>query len=109
MASASAREDQTDDEIDFWSSSPVNWPALYALAILSLGVVGLCLWDGRYETAATTALIAAGGAGVAYDGLLDRLGRRTDRRWYWAGLGVWGLVTAWNLIRLAGAWFARGG
>ena len=109
MVPSTAHGEQPADEIDFWSSYPINWPALYALAALFLGVVGLCLWVGQYETAATTALIAAGSAGVAYDGILDHLGQRGDRRWYWAGLGIWGLVTVWNLIGLAGAWFARGG
>ena len=109
MVPSTAHGEQPADEIDFWSSYPINWPALYALAALFLGVVGLCLWVGQYETAATTALIAAGSAGVAYDGILDHLGQREDRRWYWAGLGIWGLVTVWNLIGLAGAWFARGG
>jgi hypothetical protein len=104
-----SNEEPSAGEIDFWSSHPINWPALYALAVLFLGIVGLCLWVGRYETAATMALIAAGGAGVAYDGILDHLGRRTNRRWYWAGLAIWGLVTAWNLIWLAAAWFTRGG
>lgn len=109
MMPSTAHEEQPVDEIDFWSSYPINWPSLYAMAALMLGTIGLSLWAGAYRTAATTALIAAGGAGVAYDAILDHLGQRGDRRWYWAGLGMWGLVTVWNLAWLTMAWFARGG
>lgn len=109
MVPSVSSEDHPADEIDFWSSYPTNWPSLYAMAALMLGTIGLSLWAGAYRTAATTALIAAGGAGVAYDAILDHLGQRVDRRWYWAGLGMWGLVTVWNLAWLTVAWFARGG
>ena len=102
-------EDHPADKIDFWSSYPINWPSLYAMAVLMLGTLGLSLWAGAYGTAATTALIAVGGAALVYDRVLGRLGRRADRRWYWAGLGMWGLVTAWNLAGLTVAWFTRGG
>ena len=104
-----SNEEPPAGEIDFWSSHPINWPALYALAVLMLGIFGLSLWVGAYGSAVSLALITAGSAALVYDGVLGHLGRRTNRRWYWAGLAIWGLVTAWNLTWLAAAWFTRGG
>jgi hypothetical protein len=37
MAPSVPSEDHPADEIDFWRSYPINWPSLYAMAMLMLG------------------------------------------------------------------------
>ena len=93
--------------MDFWSSHPINWPALYTIGALMLTVVGVNLWGGNYGSAANVALILAGGALLTYGRVRKRMGQEAWR-WRWAGLGVWGLVACWNLVRLVQAWLAHG-
>lgn len=109
MTSPPPSEEPSAGKIDVWSSHPINWPALYTVAVLMLGGLGVSLWIGDYGTAVSLALITAGSAALVYDRVREHLGRRADRQWYWAGLGLWGLVTIWNLASLAVAWFIRGG
>ena len=110
MTSSVSEEKRSDPEtIDFWSSHPINWPALYAVGALMLTVVGVSLWMGDYGSAANTALILAGGALLAYGNVRKQIGKEAWRRWRWAGLGMWGLLACWNLIRIAKAWLAHGG
>ena len=110
MTSSVSEEKRFGPEpIDFWSFHPINWPALYAIGALMLTVVGVSLWMGDYGSAANTALILAGGALLAYGNVRKQIGKEAWRRWRWAGLGVWGLLACWNLIRIAKAWLAHGG
>ncbi len=109
MAPSVSEEKRPDPEpIDFWSSHPINWPALYAVGTLMLTVIGASLWTGDYDSAANMALILAASALLAYSYVRKRM-EREAWRWRWAGLGVWGLVGCWNLARLIQAWLAHGG
>ena len=109
MTSTVSEEERSDEEpLDYWSSHPINWPALYAIGGLMLTVVGLNLWFGDYGGAANTALILTGGALLVYGRVQKQLGKETWH-WRWLGLGVWGSVGCWNLARLVQAWLSHGG
>jgi hypothetical protein len=108
--SLSVSEDERADAepIDFWSSHPINWPALYTIGCLMLAVAGVGLWAGEYDIAATSAFIVAGGALLVYGRVRELLGKEAGP-WRWAGVGVWGLLGGWNLIQVVRAWLAHGG
>jgi hypothetical protein len=110
MTSSVSEEKHSDPEpIDFWSSHPINWPALYAIGALMLTVVGVSLWMGDYGSAANTALILAGGALLAY----GNVGSRSEKRRGGVGAGpVWecgDCSHAGILLRIAKAWLAHRG
>ncbi len=94
--------------IDVWSSTPIHWSALYAIGGLVLAVIGGGLWAGNYAAAATAAFMLTGGGLLVYGRVQEQRGEEA-RGWRWAGLGVWGLVGCWNLIRVGQAWLAHGG
>ena len=98
-----------DTDINFWSSYPINWPALYTLAGLFALLLGLQLWWGAYENAAKMGLMLVGGAGLIYARVLDRGdAAASSRPWRWGSLFLWGIVGIWSGIQLVQAWMASG-
>jgi hypothetical protein len=59
--SISEEERSGVEQIDYWSSHPINWPALYVIGCLMLAAVGANLWAGNYDSAVSSALILTGG------------------------------------------------
>ena len=96
------------EQIDYWSSHPINWPALYTIWGLGLTIAGVNLWFGSYDSAAMLALILTGSALLVYDRVLKRLGNETWH-WRWAGLGVYGLAGCLGVAEVAQAWLTHGG
>lgn len=87
-------------EIDFWSSYPINWPALWTLAALVVGIIGLSLWGGNYSGAAGLAGIGIGGGCFAWSRVLKEWHAEREERWRRAGFVLCGIVLIYQIFLL---------
>ena len=86
-------------EIDFWSSYPINWPALWAISALMAGVFGFSVWVGDYWGAGTLLGIGIGSGCFTWARMREQGGAEASG-WRYAGPGVFGLVTLVQIVRL---------
>ncbi len=86
-------------EIDFWSSHPINGPALWAIGALMAGVVGVSVWGGDYWGAGMVWGIRIGSGCFVWARMREQWGAEASG-WRYAGFGAFGLVTLVQIVRL---------
>ena len=91
-------------DIDFWSSHPINWPALWALTTLMAVVIGFSLWAGDYSGAASLAGIGLGGGCFVWSRVLGQRHADGERWWRRAGFVVFGMVILYQVTPLVQFW-----
>jgi len=97
-----------DDSIDFTSSHPINWPALFTVEALMMLVIGFNLWVGDYRVATFLVLI---GAAIGF-GIYGRVREEQGTSAAWTGkaaLGTGALALILSLVEIVRAWSAHGG
>jgi len=78
-------------EIDFWSSSPINWPAIWAVNALLVAAIGLNLWGGSFGQAASLGGIGIGGGCFVWARIREERGAEANG-WRYAGIGIFVLT-----------------
>jgi len=78
-------------KIDFRSSSPVNWLAIWAVNALLIAAIGLNLWFGSYGQAASLVGIGIGGGCFIWARIREARGA-ADNGWRYAGIGIFVLT-----------------
>ena len=91
-------------DIDFWSSHPINWPALWALATLMVVVIGFSLWAGDYSGAASLTGIGVGSGCFAWSQVLGKRDANGERWWRRAGFVVYGMAVLYQVTSLVQLW-----
>ncbi|WP_103020317.1 hypothetical protein [Salinibacter altiplanensis] len=91
-------------DIDFWSSHPINWPAIWAVNALVVVVIGLSLWVGDYSGAASLAGIGIGGGGFVWSRVLEQWDAEGEAWWRRAGFVVFGVVILYQVFSLVQLW-----
>ena len=86
-------------EIDFWSSSPINWPAIWAVNALLVAAIGLTLWVGAFGQAASLVGIGIGGGCFVWARIREERGAEANR-WRYAGIGIFVLTAGVPVGRL---------
>ena len=77
--------------LDFWSSSPINWPAIWAVNALLVAAIGLNLWFGSFGQAASLVGIGIGGGCFVWARIREERGAEANR-WRYAGIGIFVLT-----------------
>ncbi|WP_263834765.1 hypothetical protein [Salinibacter sp.] len=86
-------------EIDFWSSSPINWPAIWAVNALLVAAIGLTLWVGDYSGAASLTGIGVGSGCFVWARIREERGAEANG-WRYAGIGIFVLTAGVQVGRL---------
>lgn len=91
-------------DLDFWSSYPINWPALWTLTALMVVIVGFSLWVGNYSGAASLTGIGVGSGCFVWSQVLGQRDANGERWWRRAGFVVYGMVILYQVFSLVQLW-----